>query len=261
MDKREPLKAFLQNKWALRVLSVVVVFVVWEYFGRGMSRLLMSYPSDIFYSMVRIIQDGELPAALTDTLRLMTLGFVLSVAIAIPLGLLMGRFRVIEHIADPWISIIYVLPAVAIVPLLMLWFGIGFMSRLMVVFLLVFFLIVINTSAGVKNVSPDLIETARSLGANERQLFFRVILPASVPFVFAGLRLGIGRAVLGAVLAEMFITLTGLGGLLVHYSQWYKTGAVFSVILIMGLIGLGLQEAIKNIERRAVKWKPETFTT
>ena len=146
-------------------------------------------------------------------------------------GLLMGRFREVEHFLDLYINALMSAPMTAFVPVLILWFGLGVESRIAVVFLFAFFVIVINTMTGVKQVDRTFLEMARSFGAKETEIFFKIILPAAMPAIMAGVRLGMGRAVKGMVTAEMLLTLTGIGAMIMQYGSAFATDALFAVIL------------------------------
>jgi NitT/TauT family transport system permease protein len=234
---------------------VVVVLGAWEVFGAQINPIFLSTPSRIAVALFNLVRTGELLVALRLSLLGLVIGFAAAVVIGVPMGVLMGRSRTVAAALEPWVNALYVTPRVALIPLLLIWFGIGFEAQLVVIFLSSVFPLIINSYAGVREISSNLVDTARSFCASERQLFFEVILPASVPFIMTGLRLGIGQAVIGMIVAQMFLALSGLGKLLVNYGDFYKTDYVFAVVIVIGLLGVVLTEGVKIVERRFAHWK------
>jgi NitT/TauT family transport system permease protein len=239
----------------VRALSVVVVLGAWEVFGAQINPIFLSTPSRIAVALFNLVRTGELLVALRLSLVGLVIGFAAAVVIGVPMGVLMGRSRTVAAALEPWVNALYVTPRVALIPLLLIWFGIGFEAQLVVIFLSSVFPLIINSYAGVREISSNLVDTARAFCATERQLFFEVILPASVPFIMTGLRLGIGQAVIGMIVAQMFLALSGLGKLLVNYGDFYKTDYVFAVVIVIGLLGVVLTECVKIVERRFAHWK------
>ena len=173
----------------------------------------------------------------------------------LPVGLLMGRFRTFEYLVDPYVNALYVVPRIALIPLIIIWFGLGGPAQVVVVFGTSVFPVLLSTYAGVRSVPADLIETAHSFGASERQLFFTIIIPASVPFIMSGLRLGIGQAIIGMVVAQMFLGLSGIGFMLTKYGNMFETAYVFVVVLALAALGIVMTEAVKRLEKRYSSWR------
>jgi NitT/TauT family transport system permease protein len=240
---------------AVRIASLVLTLGLWEWYGRGVDPIFMSYPTAIVAAVPAMIAKGELQRALLLTLQGLSIGFVLAVVFGIVIGLLMGRYRLFDYLLDVQISALYSTPNVALIPLLILWFGLGMTSKIAIVFLAAFFPIIVNTYGGVRNVSRGLVEIAQAEGASEAQIFGKIILPASLPFIMAGIRLAVGRAVVGMVVAEMFTAMTGLGGAIVYYSNAFATDKLFVVIILLALLGVALTEAVKFLEVRLAPWK------
>jgi NitT/TauT family transport system permease protein len=241
--------------WAVRAISVVVVLGAWEIFGSQINPIFLSTPSRIGVALFTMARTGQIFEALRLSVIGLVLGYGAAILIGIPLGILMARNRTAEAAMEPWVTALYVTPRVALVPLLLIWFGIGFEAQVVTIFLSSVFPIIINSYAGVRDIGSQLVDTARSFCATERQLFFEVILPASVPFMMTGLRLGIGQAVIGMIVAQMFLALSGLGKLLVNYGDQFKTDYVFAVVIVVGLLGVLLTELVKMVERRFAHWK------
>ena len=241
--------------WAIRAASVVVVLGAWEILGAQINPVFLSTPSRIAAALLDLASNGKLLEALRLSLLGLALGFGAAIVVGVPMGILMGRSRTAEAALEPWVNALYVTPRVALIPLLLIWFGIGFEAQLVVIFLSSVFPLIVNSYAGVREISGNLVDTARSFCASERQLFFEVILPASVPFIMTGLRLGIGQAVIGMIVAQMFLALSGLGKLLVNYGDFFKTDYVFAVVIVVGLLGVLLTECVKAAERHFAHWK------
>jgi ABC-type nitrate/sulfonate/bicarbonate transport system permease component len=169
----------------------------------------------------------------------------------------MGRFRAVEHFLDLYVNVLMSAPTTAFVPVLIMWFGLGVESRIAVVFLFAVFVIIINTMTGVKQVDSVLVEMARSFGAKEKEIFFKIILPAAMPAIMAGVRLGMGRAVKGMVTAEMLLTLTGIGAMIMQYGSSFATDSLFAVILTILIIAMITMRAVQWLDRRLTGWKAE----
>jgi NitT/TauT family transport system permease protein len=232
-----------------------LAFAIWEIFGRQINPLFMSYPSKIFLCAIQLIQAGVLQAALLESLRTLVLGYVGGAVFGVLVGLAVGRYREVEAALDWLINAFYATPLVALIPLVILWFGLGFTAKLFIVFLFALFPVLINTSIGVKNVSRSLIDVGVAFVANERQIFTKIILPASLPYIMAGLRLGIGRAIIGMVTAEFFTAISGLGGLVVKYGNQFRTDQMLVPVIILMALGVLLTGSLQRAEQLIAPWK------
>jgi NitT/TauT family transport system permease protein len=239
----------------IRAASIVFALGIWEIFGRQINPLFMSYPSKIFLGAITLIQAGVLQDALLESVRTLVLGYAAGAAFGVLVGLAVGRYREVEAALDWLINALYATPLVALIPLVILWFGLGFTAKTFVVFLFTLFPVLINTSIGVKNVSRALIDVGVAFVANERQIFTKIILPASLPYIMAGLRLGIGRAIIGMVTAEFFTAISGLGGLVVKYGNQFRTDEMLVPVLILMGLGVILTAALQRAEQWIAPWK------
>jgi NitT/TauT family transport system permease protein len=201
-----------------------------------------------------LIQSGQIAGHLAASLVSLVVGYVLAVAGGVTLGLLLGRYRWAEVIAAPYVSAFLAAPKLVFVPVLYSLLGLGREIQIAVIFLNAFFVIVVNTAAGIRNVDYSCIEMARVFGASEGQLFTKVLLPGALPLTMAGLRLGIGRAVKGMISGEMLVTLFGLGALLRKYGSRFDSAGVFAVLLVVVGVALLCTLAIQAIERRVTAW-------
>ena len=258
----EELKLRQERGWSLadhpnsvRAMSIVIFLAVWEFFGRRSDPILFTYPTAIGVAFWQLLVSGELIRQFAVSLGALVVGFVASLAFGVILGLAMGRSRITEAILEPHINALYATPQVALTPLLMMWLGLGFSVKVAVIFLFAFFPILINTAIGAKNVSASLVEVAQAYLAPSRQILFKVICPAALPFVMAGVRIGIGRALVGMIVAELFTAITGLGAMLSLYGNIFETAKMFVVIMVLALMGVGLIHATQALERRLATWK------
>ncbi len=250
-----PLPQQASRIWMIRLASVVFVIGAWEVLGRQVDPLFMSFPSAIAVSAARLIASGELMVALASSLQSLILAFVIASFAGISLGLLIGRYRTVEAATDWLVNALYATPLVAIIPLVILWFGLGNGAKLFIVTILAVFPILINTIAGVRNVPPQFIELGNSFAANEREIFAKIILPSALPYMMTGLRLGIGRAIIGMVVAEFFTAITGLGALIVKYGNQYDTATMFVPIFVLMLLGVTLSIAVRRAEQWIAPWR------
>lgn len=239
----------------LRCLSVAVTLAVWEVYGRSVDPIFLSYPTAIVAAVPRMLATGELQKACLLSVQTLCIGLFFAVTVGTLLGLLMGRYRTLDHLLTVQISALYSTPNISLIPLLILWFGLGITSKIVIVFLAAFFPVIINTYSGVRNVGRGLVEIALAEGANEIQIFWEIIMPASLPFIMTGIRLAVGRAVVGMVAGEMFTAVSGLGGAIVNYGNSFATDKLFVVIIILALVGSTLTELVKRLEHRIAPWK------
>ena len=240
---------------AVRAASVVVVIALWEIFGRQINPLFLSYPSAIGRAFLQIVVTGEFQRSALGSLHVFAVGLSAALVLGIAIGLLMGRYRLAEYLLDPYVYAFDATPRVALIPLLLLWFGLGNSSKIAVVFLSGLFPVLMNTFSGVRTVSAQLVEVGRAYGAGEGKLFTKVILPAALPFIMAGIRLAVGRALIGIITAEMFTAVTGMGALLVRYSSALATDKFFVPVILLALLGVILSNIIEKLQKRLAPWK------
>lgn len=241
--------------WLVRLISIVVVIGAWEFFGRQVNPLFMSYPTAIAQAGVALAASGELLKALKSSMVTLLVGFVSASIIGIALGLAIGRYRYVDAATDWIVNALYATPLIAIIPLVILWFGLGDAAKLFIVTILAVFPVLINTASGVRNVPSALVDVGNAFAANERQLFMKIILPAVLPYIMTGLRLGIGRAIIGMVAAEFFTAITGLGALIVKYGNQYDTASMFVPIFILMFLGIALTSLVRKVEEMSAPWR------
>lgn len=238
----------------VQVLLVVTLLAVWEIAGHIMGDFFLAPPSQLPGAFWEMWSSGELVGALLDSLSSLLVGFCLAIVVGISVGFFMGWYGPAGRTLNPFVSALYVVPTAALVPMFIIWFGLGFTARTVTVFLFCVFEILVSTYTGVRNVDRNLVDAARAFGASRWQLFSRVVSYASLPYIFAGLRMGISRAVKGMVVAELLFAVTGLGGLISNAANYYRTDKVFVGVIVLALLGVVLAGAVQLLERRLMPW-------
>lgn len=239
----------------VRALSVVGFLLVWEYAGRRMDPIFMTYPTAVARASVALIASGELLNAIALSMVSFGIGLAISIVVGIAIGLLIGQFWLLEYTLDPYINAVNAIPRVALVPLIILWFGLELEGKIVIVVSIAIFPVIINTYAGVKDVRGSLLEIGRAYAATERQIFFKIVLPAALPFIMAGIRLAVGLGLIGMIVAEFFTAIKGLGGLIIFYSNSFATAKLFVPITVVGLMGIALTHAVLYLEHRLAPWR------
>src|SRR6266487_2080206 len=242
---------------AITLASLVVLIGAWEFFGRDINPVFGSYPSAIAAAFVELVRTGQLGAALYESLRPFVVGYGLAIVVGVPLGLIIGRFRVVEAALGIYVTAGYAMPLVALVPLLVLWLGLGFAVKVAVVFLMSVFPICINTWQGVTAVPKTLIEVGKSFVAPNTVILRRIILPATLPYIMAGIRLAVGRAVVAMVIAEFFTSISGLGAIIITSANNFDTATMFVPIVVLMVMAIGLNYLIGAVERWVAPWQAE----
>jgi NitT/TauT family transport system permease protein len=241
----------------LRIISPIAFLLLWEgvvRFGE-VNQLLVPAPASVLRTMVELTVNGQLPWAIVVSLQRVLQGFIYGSLVGIVLGLLVGWFRAVEDTVDPLVGALYPIPKSALFPLFILWFGLGETSKVMTIMIGVVFLVLINTVTGVKAIDPVLLKAARDLGANQRQIFAKVVIPGALPNIFTGLRLGAGMALILVFITEIEATKAGLGFLLWESYQLLLVKQVFSCTIAFGILGILSSWILQWLERVLCPWK------
>ena len=236
-------------------VSLLAGIALWEIAGRATSAAFMVPFSETLVRLCQLVITGEFVREFLDSATLFLTGFVIALVVGVPLGVLLARVRVLRVGIEPYIMTLYATPMVALIPFILSLMGFGFAPKVLVVFLFAVFPVLYNTVEGARSIKPELIEVARSFRSNEWALWREVLLPYTLPYIMTGVRQAIGRALVGMVAAEFFLSSTGLGQLIMGASQNFDTGGVFASILIIGLIGVGLMRLGLVIERYFARWR------
>jgi NitT/TauT family transport system permease protein len=240
-----------------RVAIAVLALAGWQYAsGRWIEEFWVSSPVAVAEALVRFVGAGQLLPAIGATLLETAAGFGVGAAAGIVVGLVFGVSPLVARILDPYFVALNSIPRVALIPLFILWFGIGLETKVIFAATLVFFPVLMNTFAGARDVDRDLIDVIRVMGASRLDAVRRVFVPSALVWVFAGLRMSIPFALIGAVVAEMFTSNDGLGYLIAVTANQYDTAGSFASLLVTTLLGLALTGGVGLLERRALRWRP-----
>ena len=236
-------------------ISILAGVALWEVAGRLTSAAFMVPFSETLVRLWQLITRGEFIVQFVDSTELFLTGFVLALIVGAPLGMLLARVRTLRVGIEPYIMTLYATPMVALIPFILSMMGFGFAPKVLVVFLFSVFPMLYNTVEGARSIKPELIEVAKSYRSTEWALWREVMLPYTLPYMMTGVRQAIGRALVGMIAAEFFLSATGLGKLIMEASQDFDTAGVFASILVIGVIGVGLTRLGLKIEQRFARWR------
>jgi ABC-type nitrate/sulfonate/bicarbonate transport system permease component len=239
---------------ALRIVSLAIVLTLWEVLGGEADPVLFTTPTKIASAAVVMIGSGELWQYLWPSLVVLAIGLTLAAVCGVLIGLSLARFWILDVTLSVYITFLYSTPTVALVPLIVLWAGFETKAKVIILFLFAFFPMVINTYQGVKSVDPKLLEVGRAFRCSERQLWLNIVLPASLPFIVTGLRLAVGRGLIGMVLADLYTAISGIGYLIVRTAGTYQVDKMFVPIVTLGLLGVTLTALLRVLERLVAPW-------
>jgi NitT/TauT family transport system permease protein len=246
----------LRDRNIAGTLSVIGGLALWELVSRFIvdNALFLAAPSQIAVAIYNLAVTGQLWHHVGVSAAEFALGYVIASILGIALGLAMASSATMKRALQPWVSGLYATPTIALAPLFILWLGIGIWSKVIVVITLVLFPVAINTEAGLRTTSERLIEMLRSFGATPRQIFFKVALPSAVPFILAGLKLGIGRGLIGVVVAELFGSRAGLGRLISQSADAFNMPELFAGVIVLAVAGIAMTAGFGWLEKRLVPW-------
>lgn len=239
----------------VRIASLAVILTTWEAVGLLVPPIFVAPFHRTVVAAVTMMADGTLLRATLSSLSVLLIGLAISVVLGVFIGMAMGRYRRVRWILEPYVNGLYSTPTVAFLPIVTFWLGLYLSSKVVIVVLVAIFPILKNTLAGVQKVDGDFLEPAESMQASEPQIFIKVILPATVPFVVAGIQLSIGRGIVGVVVAEFFTAQTGLGGMVVAYASQFRTAEMFVPIVVLVAIGVVLTAAVRFLQTTLAPWK------
>ena len=240
-----------------RIGAVVVLLAGWETLARSgsVSPLFLSSPSEVLARLVQLFGTGVIWPHLRASAYEGLVGFGLAIAVGIPIGITMGRVALVRHTLEPLVAVLYSSPAVAFLPLLIIWLGIGLWSKVVLVFVGAVVVLIVNTETGVSTVDPRLVEMARSFTASERHVLTRVVLPSAAPFILAGLRLAVGRVLIMVVVAELYASTAGVGHLIFQGGAMYDATLVFAGVTIIASVGVLASQGLRALEQHLTPWR------
>jgi NitT/TauT family transport system permease protein len=243
-----------RNDLTVRLIAAAVVVAAWEVGGRMISPFLFAPPSRIVAAGIDLIQTGELWKYLSVSLKVFAVGMVAGTAAGVAIGVATARIRLLDLSLEPFIIALYSTPMVALIPLVVIWAGFGDQAKMVIIFLFAIFPILLNTYQGVKGVEPRFLEVARSFRSSERALWLDVIVPSALPFIVAGVRLALGRALVGMVVADLYTAVSGVGYLIVRYAQNLQIDRVLVPVVILSMMGVTLVQGLRWLEVKVAPW-------
>ena len=249
--------ARLQSRFGrilLTILSLAIFFTAWQIAGSRVNPILLSSPTAVAKAFWDLLTNGQLAPAFGSAMRDLAIGYGLAAVVGIAVGLVMGRSPVIERMLNPYVNFFQATPLIAVVPLIVIWFGVNLEARVAITFMLGIWSIIINTTTGVKQTPSSLLDVGRIYKLNRRQTITRIQLPNAVPSIFAGLRIGLGKALIGVMIAQMEISVTGLGGLVIGYGDAFKTAYLLAAVATASLVGVVAAGALEVIRKRVFPW-------
>lgn len=251
---RAVMRRLVPNKAVLPIASVIVFLLLWQAFGSTVNPILLATPTDVVKAFVEITQDGSLGPAFLHAMEVLAGGFALAAVVGIALGILMGRNEAARRVLNPYVSFFQATPLIALTPLVVIWFGIDFQAELAITFLLAVWSIIINTEEGIRNTPETLLDMARVYQASRWSVIRNIAVPYATPYIFAGLRIGLAKGLVGVIIGEMDISLKGLGGLIQNYGDAFQTSQLMAAIISSSLVGVLGTVVLEIVRRRVAPW-------
>jgi len=245
-DRRITLRGIIDNRWTIGAIAVLVLLIIWQVLGAG-APFVVSTPSAILQAGIERFVPEVLPA-FGETLKGLAVGFGISIVVGIPLGLLMSYSRVVELALAPYVSALYATPRIVLIPILVLLLGISFNMRVGIVVLSAVFPILLNTYLGGKEVNQGLLDVGRAFTARPLKMYTSILLRGSLPYVFTGIRLGLGRGLIGVIIAEVATSAGGVGNSISNYAKYFRVDAMFVMIVLLGILAMVLTGIIGRLE-------------
>ena len=256
-----PRQSFYQRHEALILGggAVALTIGIWQamWSAGKISPLFLSGPSAIAKQFWNTLQHGTLLEDMAYSGRNFALGFGLALVTGVVLGVVIGWYRRVRLLMDPFLNALYATPRIAMVPMIIIWFGIGMWSKVFIVFISAFFPVLVNTVGGIRNMDRDLLRAARAFCASDWQIFKTLAIPGSVPFILTGVRQGVAIGLIGVVVGEMFGGSQGIGFMVAYGGQTFQTDTLFVGVIIVAFAGILLTALAEKLERRFSRWRPE----
>jgi ABC-type nitrate/sulfonate/bicarbonate transport system permease component len=249
----------LSRRLVVGTISVVAFLVLWQFVGqREIVRSdLISYPTEVFATFVHLTSTGELGSNAAVTLQEFIEGFVPSIVVGVVCGVVLALVKPLRELLDPLLTAIYTAPVIAFIPILVVWFGVGTYSKVVIVFISAIFPIMINTRVGVSEIAEPWLRAVRSFGADQLQIVTKAILPGSMPAIMAGIRLGLGRAIVGLIAGEMYVSLAGIGRMIQIYSSAARSSEIIVLVVVIAVFGYVCVALLRSAENRMGTWRSD----
>ena len=254
-----PLVTIAGNHYVLATLSLIGFFALWQVISMNVPPIILPGPAKVVAAFVELTLSGELIRATAQTVWPFLIGLVLAFVLGTGLGLVLGIFRPAARILDPYIFVFWSIPNIAWLPLFIAWFGVGELTLIVFVFVSAFFPQLLTVESGAKEADSFLVEVARSLGGTKREILHVVVLPSALPYIFAGLRIAVGRALVGIIVGQLLIVATGIGYMFQFYGETLSLAKYFAPLIVIAALAVLLNRAVNWAEHTLVPWKQRAF--
>ncbi len=258
--ERSVLGAIGLSYYVIGAVSAVVFLVVWQIVSMNVPPVILPTPAKVAVAFIDLTVSGELIKATAETVWPFTIGLVVAFIIGTSLGLVLGIFRPAARILDPYIFVFWSIPNIAWLPLFIAWFGVGNLTLIIFVFVSAVFPQLLTVEAGAKEADSFLVEVARSLGGTKHEILRIVVLPSALPYIFAGLRIAVGRALVGIIVGQLLIVATGIGYMFQFYGETLSLAKYFAPLIVIAALAVALNRAVNWAETLLIPWKPRAFT-
>jgi NitT/TauT family transport system permease protein len=245
---------------AMLVLSGAAFLVLWQVISMNVPPVILPAPADVIAAFIALTASGELVDATLATIWPFAIGLVLGFVVGTVMGLLLGIFRPAARVLDPYIFVGWSIPNIAWLPLFIAWFGVGNLTLIIFVFISAVFPQLLTVEAGAKEADSFLVEVARSLGGTKREILYNVVLPSSLPYIIAGLRIAVGRALVGIIVGQLLIVATGIGYMFQFYGETLSLAKYFAPLIVIAILAILLNRGVNWAERFFIPWKTRAFT-
>jgi ABC-type nitrate/sulfonate/bicarbonate transport system permease component len=252
--------AITRSYYVMGVLSAFAFLAVWQAISMNVSPIILPKPAKVAEALVKLTVSGELPKAAADTIWPFACGLIVAFVIGTAVGLLLGIFQSVARILDPYIFVFWSIPHIAWLPLFIAWFGVGNSTLIIFVFVSAVFPQLITVETGARQADSFLVEVARSLGGTRSEILRVVVLPSTLPYIIAGLRIAVGRALVGIIIGELLIVATGIGYMLQFYGETLALARYFAPLIVIAILAIALNRTVNWAERSFIRWKPQAFT-
>jgi NitT/TauT family transport system permease protein len=256
---RSTLYAVGGNHYVLATLSIAVFLAIWQVIAMNVPPIILPAPAKVIAAFVELTASGELIRATGQTIWPFAIGLVLAFVVGTVLGLLLGIFRPAARILDPYIFVFWSIPNIAWLPLFIAWFGVGQLTLIVFVFVSAFFPQLLTVEAGAKEADSFLVEVARSLGGTKSEILHIVVLPSALPYIFAGLRIAVGRALVGIIVGQLLIVATGIGYMFQFYGETLSLAKYFAPLIVIAALAVLLNRGVNWAEKFFIPWKQHAF--
>jgi NitT/TauT family transport system permease protein len=257
---RSMIAAIASNQYVLGALSVVAFFAVWQVVSMNVPPIILPAPAQVIEAFFQLTASGELVRATGQTLWPFAIGLTLAFIVGTTLGLILGIVRPAARVLDPYIFVFWSIPNIAWLPLFIAWFGVGNLTLVIFVFVSAVFPQLLTVESGAKEADSFLVEVARSLGGTKREILHIVVLPSALPYIFAGLRIAVGRALVGIIVGQLLIVATGIGYMFQFYGETLSLAKYFAPLIVIALLAVLLNRGVNWAERVLIPWKQRAFT-